>query len=224
MLLATPRRLLPLLFAAAVLTAAAAHAAPSQKSSTNSKSGGIAYRWVDEQGVVHYGDNIPPQYAAEERTVLNREGVAVGHIDGAKTPEQAKADAQAKSVALKQRQHDSFLVSTYTSVKDIEALRDSRLDQMQGQHAAAEQYVESLRARLGALQARALTFRPYNTHADARRMPDDLAENLVRTLDEFRTQSSSLAAKSEEEKNLRAEFDADIERYKQLHTIHSASQ
>jgi hypothetical protein len=109
-------------------------------------------------------------------------------------------------------------------VKDIEALRDSRLDQLQGQHSAAEQYVESLRARLGTLQVRAFAFRPYSARPDARRMPDDLAENLVRTLDELRTQSSSLAAKGEEEKSLRAQFDADIERYKQLHTIHSAAQ
>ena len=43
----------------------------AQSSSSTSKHGGIAYRWVDDQGVVHYGDNIPPQYAAQERTVLN---------------------------------------------------------------------------------------------------------------------------------------------------------
>jgi len=219
---ATPRLLLPFALAAATLLAAAAYGAPAKSTSSTSKSGGIAYRWVDEQGVVHYGDHIPPQYASQERAVLNREGVEVGHIDAAKSPEQASADAQAKAEALKQRQHDSFLVSTYTSVKDIEALRDARLDQMQGQHAAAEQYVESLRARLGSLQSRAVNYRPYNARPDARRMPDDLAENLVRTLDEMRTQSSSLAAKGEEEKNLRAQFDADIERYRQLHTIHSA--
>ena len=219
---ATIRALLPLLLAAVALSASAASAGQTQKSSTS--KGGVAYRWVDEHGVVHYGDNIPPQYASQERTVLNRDGVEVGHLDGQKTPEQAAADARAHAEALKQRQHDSFLVSTYTSVKDIEALRDARLDQMQGQRAAAEQYVESLRARLGSLQARALNYRPYSERPDARRMPDDLAENLVRTLDEMRTQSSSLATRSAEEKDLRAQFDADIERYRQLHTVHSAAQ
>jgi hypothetical protein len=222
MLLVTTRRLLPVLLVAAALAANAAHGASNPGSST--KKGGIAYRWVDEHGVVHYGDNIPPQYASQDRTVLNSDGIEVGHLDGQKTPEQAAADARSRAESLKQRQHDSFLVSTYTSVKDIEALRDARLDQMQGQHAAAEQYVESLRARLGSLQARALNFRPYSANPDARRMPDDLAENLVRTLDEMRTQSRSLATRSEEEKDLRAQFDADIERYRQLHTVHSAAQ
>ncbi len=211
------RSVLPVLLAATALAVLSAQAAPSPSSS--SKKGGVAYKWVDEQGVVHYGDNIPPQYAQQDRTVLNHEGIAVAHIDAALTPEQAAAAAKKKAESLKQRQHDSFLVSTYTSVADIEALRDVRLDQLRGQRAAADAYVESLRSRLGALQARALSFLPYTSNA--RRMPDDLAENLVRTVDEMRQQTSALAAKAEEEKTLRSQFDADIVRYQELHTIHT---
>ena len=215
MLSRATRPLLAVLLGAAALLAAAAYAAPS-----SSKQGGIAYKWVDEQGVVHYGDHIPPQYAQQDREVLNSQGVPVGHVEAAQTPEQAAAAALKKAELFKQRQHDSFLISTYTSVKDIEALRDVRLDQLQGQRTAAEQYVESLRSRLGSLQVRAVSFQPYSANPDARRMPDDLAENLVRTLNEVRVQSAALAAKSEEEKTLRAQFDADIQRYRELHTIH----
>lgn len=215
MLSRATRPLLAVLLGAAALLAAAAYAAPS-----SSKQGGIAYKWVDEQGVVHYGDHIPPQYAQQDREVLNSQGVPVGHVEAAQTPEQAAAAALKKAELFKQRQHDSFLISTYTSVKDIEALRDVRLDQLQGQRTAAEQYVESLRSRLGSLQLRAVSFQPYSANPDARRMPDDLAENLVRTLNEVRVQSAALAAKSEEEKTLRAQFDADIQRYRELHSIH----
>ena len=216
MLSRATRSLLAVLLGAAALLAAEAYAAPS----SSSKQGGIAYKWVDEQGVVHYGDHIPPQYAQQDREVLNSQGVPVGHVEAAQTPEQTAAAALKKAEVFKQRQHDSFLISTYTSVKDIEALRDVRLDQLQGQRTAAEQYVESLRSRLGSLQLRAVSFQPYSANPDARRMPDDLAENLVRTLNEVRVQSAALAAKSEEEKTLRAQFDADIQRYRELHTIH----
>jgi hypothetical protein len=198
-----------------------AYAAP--KPSHTSSQKGIAYRWVDEQGVVHYGDHIPPQYASQERSILNAQGVEVGHLDGQKTPEQQAAAARAREALMKQRQHDAFLVSTYTSVKDIESLRDVRLDQLKGQRAAAEQYVESLRARLASLQSRALSFRPYNASADARRMPDDLAENLVLTANELHEQSSALTANNQAETTLRAQFQADIERYRELHSVHSQS-
>src|ERR1700692_2741641 len=87
----------------------------------------IAYRWVDDKGVVHYGDRIPAQDTQKERTILNREGVEVGKLDaqksGAQIAEQAHRDQEQARLA----QHDSFLLTTYTSAKDIEELRDARL-------------------------------------------------------------------------------------------------
>ncbi|HYM28681.1 MAG TPA: DUF4124 domain-containing protein, partial [Steroidobacteraceae bacterium] len=202
------------------LGCAAALAAPSRSPSTNSQKG-IAYRWVDEQGVVHYGDHIPPQYASQDRAILNSQGVEVGHLDAQKSPEQQAADAHARAEVMKQKQHDAFLVTTYTSVKDIEMLRDARLEQLKGQRTAAEQYVETLRTRLAGLQTRAQMFAPYSSRPDAHRMPDDLAENLVRTVNEMNVQSNQLALKNHEESELRAQFQTDIERYRELHTIHS---
>lgn len=180
----------------------------------------VAYRWVDEQGVIHYGDHIPPQYAKQDRALLNAQGVEVGHLEGQRSPEQVAAEARERASQIRQRQHDAFLITTYTSVKDIEALRDTRLDQLKGQRVAAQQYVDTLRSRLAALESRALAFKPYNTRPEAHRMPDDLAENLVRTVNDLNVQTRNLAAKNEEETELRAEFQADIERYRELHTIH----
>src|SRR5882724_12354113 len=207
---------LGMLLAFAGLAPVAANAGPG-----NGTDKGIAYRWTDEQGVVHYGDRIPPQYAQKERAVLNSQGVEVRRLDAQKTPEQAAAEARTQQGALRQKQHDAFLITNYTSVKDIEALRDVRLDQLRGQRAAAEQYTESLRTRLATLQTRALSFQPYSSRPDARRMPDDMAENLVRTVNELNAQGHELAVKTQEETTLRAQFQADIERYRALHTIHT---
>jgi len=182
---------------------------------------GVAYRWVDDQGVVHYGDHVPPEYTGKDRAILNGRGVEVGHLDAQKTAEQIAADERAKAAALRKKEHDSFLMTTYTSVKDIEGLRDLRLGQLQAQRDAAAQYVESLRSRLGTLQTRALVYRPYSSRADAPRMPDDVAENLVRTVNELRVQSNAYAAKSAEETELRAQFQADIERYRELNAVHA---
>jgi hypothetical protein len=181
------------------------------------KSGAVSYRWVDDHGEVHYGDRVPPQYAQKETTVLNSQGVEVRHQDAQKTPEQLAADEKIQQGVQKQKQHDSFLLTTYASVKDIEALRDVRLDQLHGQRVSAEQYVDGLHSRLGSLQKRALVFKPYNASPSARRMPDDLAEDLVHTLHELRIQNNVLAVKSEEESSLKAQFQADIQRYQELH-------
>jgi hypothetical protein len=208
---------LGMLLAFAGLAPVAANAGPGK----NADKGGIVYRWTDEQGVVHYGDRIPPQYAQKERTVLNSQGVEVRKLDAQKSPEQAAAEARAQLSVYRQKQHDAFLTNNYTSVKDIEVLRDVRLDQLRGQKSSAEQYVENLHSRLSALQTRAKLFKPYSPRPEARRMPDGLAEELVHTLNELHTQSNVVATKNEEEMALKAQFQADIERYRELHAAHN---
>ena len=211
-----PRALPVLVIAFVALASIGAHAA------TNSPDkGAVTYRWTDEQGIVHYGDRIPPQYAQKERSVLNSQGVEVRKLDAQKSPEQMAADQRIQQGVIRQKQHDAFLMNTYTSVKDIEALRDLRLDQLHAQKVAAEQYVDNLHSRLGALQTRARLFKPYNPRPEAHRMPDDLAEDLVHTLNELRTQSNAVTTKGNEEAALKAQFQADIERYRELHAAHN---
>jgi hypothetical protein len=67
-----------------------------------------------------------------------------------------------------------------------------------------------------------MNFKPYSPRPDARRLPDDLAEDLVRTSNEVRTQTHSLAEKNKEESELLARFQSDIDRYKQLRPIRAS--
>lgn len=180
------------------------------------KKGVGAYKWVDENGVTHYGDSVPAEYAKKESTVLNKQGIVVGRTEAQKSPEEQAREALEKEAMIREKQHDSFLLTTYTSVKDIESLRDERLEQISGQRRAAEAYIETLHGRLSTLQSRALNFKPYNDKPAARRMPDDLAEDLMRTLNEMRTQRNALTAKDAEEIALRAQFQSDIDRYREL--------
>jgi hypothetical protein len=180
------------------------------------------YKWVDDQGVVHYGDSIPPQYSGKESTILNKAGVPIGHNAAAKSAAELAADAAAQEQLARQKQHDTFLLGTYTSVKDIEQLRDERLLQIKGQRVAAEQYVASLGERLSALQTRAQNFKPYSTRPDAHRMPDDLAEQMVHTLNDIRAQKAALSTSQEEEAKTEAQFQSDIDRYKELRAAQAA--
>ena len=201
-----PHPAIPLLLALACVAGPAA--AQSDK--------GITYRWVDEHGVVHYGDTIPPKYARNSREILNSQGVEIGHVDAEKTSAQIAAEAHAHARRVAQQQHDYFLLSTYTSVKDIESLRDERLSQIQAQQTAAQQYVQSLQSRLSSLQDRAQQFKPYSSRPNAPRMPDDLAQELVQTLNEVRVQDQAIQARSQQEAQVRAQFQSDIERFEQL--------
>jgi hypothetical protein len=108
------------------------------------------YKWVDENGQVHYGDKIPPEYANQDREVLNKQGLSVGREEGAETPEEARAreerEKQAKAAA-DQAQRDRMLLATYQNVDEIELLRARRLDQIDAQMIIQEQSLASLKAR-----------------------------------------------------------------------------
>jgi uncharacterized coiled-coil protein SlyX len=190
------------------LTAAPAHGADSKSSTT--------YMWIDKNGKKQYGDSVPPEYSQAEKRILNKDGIETRREGPPKTAEQLMEERRQREAVERKMQHDRFLVTTYNSVKDIERLRDERLDQLGAQVTAAQGYIATLDSRLQALQQRAQQFKPYNTAPNARRMPDDLAEQLVRGQSEASAQRKSLERKKQEMADVRAQFDADSVRFAQL--------
>ncbi len=201
---------------------AAAPAAADQRSSGKS-TGKPVYKWVDDKGVTHYGDAIPPQYADQDKTVINNQGVPVGTIPGRRTPEQIEEAAQRRNVEdrarqdqVLARQRDQNLLATYLTVEEIESLRDRRLEILEAQSKVTHQYLDTLRGRLRQLEANAQRYKPYNADEKAGPMPEHLAEDLVRAVNEIRAQEKSLETRRVESVRLQEQFARDIARFREL--------
>jgi hypothetical protein len=172
--------------------------------------------WIDKNGERQYGDAVPPEYAQGERRILNRDGVETTREGAPKTAQQLAEEKRVLTEKQQREQHDRFLLTTYTSTRDIERLRDERLVQLDAQIKAATAYIDTLDTRLKALQERAQQFKPYNSKPNARRMPDDLAEQLVHGASEATAQRKALEKQRRELLDVRSQFDADIVRYREL--------
>lgn len=61
------------------------------------------YRWVDENGQVHYSDRIPPKYANKERKEFDTEGRVISVVQAAK--KEAQLAAQEKKAAAEGQRH-----------------------------------------------------------------------------------------------------------------------
>jgi hypothetical protein len=201
-----------------VLFAALATAQAADKSSTRS------FRWVDDKGVVHYGDTVPAEFARKQTSELNEQGVELRQSPAQLSPGDAKSAQEREAAAARQLQHDRFLLSTYTSTRDIEQLRDERVSLVDAQIVAAGGFLSAADTRMKALWKRALNFRPYSGAEGARRMPDQLAEEIVRTVNEERAQREVMRRKQEEKERLRASFQSDIDRYQALLASRSVSR
>ena len=46
-------------------------------------NGRTLYKWVDDQGVTHYGDRIPPEYAGQEQHIINAQGIEINRLEEA---------------------------------------------------------------------------------------------------------------------------------------------
>jgi uncharacterized protein DUF4124 len=128
---------------------------PSQSGGRSGQGGtGQMYKWVDENGVTHYGQTIPPEYRDGGAEQLNRSGMTVRRIEPASTPEERRAleeklerEREEKKRVAEQARRDKALVNTYGSAEEIDAARDRNL-------ALPVQTLKTLDPRLKKAQAR----------------------------------------------------------------------
>jgi hypothetical protein len=181
------------------------------------------FRWVDDKGVVHYGDSIPPEYANRDRNVLNNQGVRVGFEEGEVTAEEraAMAAREADAAAIEAEKaeiarRDKMLLDTYLSVQDIEDLRDRRLELLESKIKVTELYLLNQRKRLVSLQDEASNYKPYTVRTDAPQIPPPLALDISRTAASINLYEETLAQTRAEQAVLKTAFDNDIARFREL--------
>jgi Domain of unknown function (DUF4124) len=199
----------------ALLTFGAAEGAPSGPAN----NGRVLYKWVDANGVTHYGDHVPPEYASQEQHVLNSRGYEIDRLEAQKTPEQVAAEERRKLEAQQNQTRDHNLLSTFASVQEIERLRDQRVQLVADQIKVTNSFLETLNGRMKKMRADTLRYRPYSSDPKAPPMPDQMAEDLVRLTMDMRTQQQNLEQKRAEESSMSIQFESDIDRFKELKHI-----
>ena len=177
------------------------------------------YKWVDEDGQIHYGDSIPPEYSDLPKQVLNEHAVTVDHLEGRKTEEQLLAEQKAKELETQkelQRRADQALLATYLSVEEIVMHRDRRIELFQAQSRVTELYLRNLERRLSKLKREAARYRPYNEDPDAPLISQDLVTDINETKATIARHEKNLQKFRDDERQMVASFEGDINRFKAL--------
>ncbi len=177
------------------------------------------YRWVDDEGVTHYGDSIPPEYADQPKAVLNEQGVAVEQLEGKKTEAQLAAEARKRELEVQkelQRRADQTLLSTYVTVEEILMHRDRRVELFQAQARVTELYLRNLTRRLDQLKQEAGRFKPYSSDPNAAMIDPSLVEEIDETEGSIERHEYNLKRFRQEEDDIIKRFEGDIERFKIL--------
>ena len=176
------------------------------------------YKWTDAQGIVHYGDRIPPEYAEQEQRRLNEQGVTVEIRERAKTPEElaeerriAERKAAEEERRRQQQARDRILLDTFSNEDEIIMTRDGKISAIDAIISVTQGRFDSLRNRLAELTTRAA-----NLERSGKPVPDNLHEDIRSARQQITANESYILQKEQEQDETRAKYEADIQRFREL--------
>ena len=174
------------------------------------------YKWIDEKGVVHYTDKMPPEAVDKANVELNKEGIPIRRTDKALTPEQRRAAEQdaerAKETARAQEEvarRDRALVSSYTSEAEIDLARNRSLQTINNVILSSEAFSEQLSKRRVDVEAKRVELQGKPAVAVLDRELESIEAELSR-------QAELIAQKKRETAVITAKYDADKQRWREL--------
>lgn len=192
---------------------ALALAATAPACAANSAAGKV-YKWVDKQGVVHYGDQVPPEYSTRQREILDGQGMVVDVLPAEKTPAEILAEKrqQAAAAAQKRRQRqDQLLLDTYSSIADIQSARDSSLKAIAAQIQVTENVITAVEQDIAKLKDQAAQAQHHGQP-----VPAALANKIAAATKNLAANRRFLADKKADKAAIDQQFAADIVRFKTL--------
>ena len=195
------------------LAAAVAQPALAQQSKPGG-SGTVTYKCLDSRGKVYYSDKLLPE--CNEIVELNRQGRVVKKHD-VTNPSQAKKpvvedSAGQKNIAEKQRR-DRALTATYNSEEEIDVARDRSLVMPVQAVKTAENRLAKVNEQLFELKTQA-----DRLAGQKKAIPPALLEEIDVKQKELSALEAELLQKKSYADSVRAKYEADKLRYRELTT------
>jgi len=174
------------------------------------------YKWVDEKGVVHYTDKMPPEAVDKASVELNQQGIPVKKTEKALTVEQRRAmaaDEERQRQAGRQQEEvarrDRALLSSYTSEAEIDLSRNRALQTINSVISSTQAFSEQLYKRKAEVEAKKVEFKGKSENASLDRELESIDAELAR-------QADLIAQKKRETTVIVAKYDADKQRWREL--------
>ncbi len=184
------------------------------------------YRWVDDDGTIHYSDSLPPNKAQREQDKLNAHGRITESIPAPKTLgelEEERRIAKLKEQELrakeKEEHRDRVLLAMYLSVEDIESVRDERLSTVQS---AIE--ITNLRKRKFIEKLEDIDRSEQKFKTNGQKLPPAIVKSRKHYQEQLSHVREILHIKEKEKLAIKQRFSGDINRYLQLTQPDLASQ
>ncbi len=175
------------------------------------------YKWVDEKGVTHYGETIPPEYADKDNVQFNDQGRVIKRNEKINAEERrAQEEAVAKKriedeAALELRRRDKMLLNTYSNEQEIDLARDRNLQQVEARITSVKLLLKSAQESQEGyrLEAEKIT-------KSGKKIPASLQADLIESGNKVARLQQELAKAQEKGAAVSASFESAKVRYREL--------
>lgn len=184
------------------------------------------YRWVDEQGKVHFDDALPPEAVNQARTEFNaKTGNSAGSVDRALTAEERAAQEEAARVASVEaaklgelKLQEDIMMASYRTEADLRRAYQERINLLKTSLESTDISIKSLRENMATMLSQAS-----DTELENRRVVDDRAQT-IRGLHAERIKQQAFQVKRRVElEALTAEFARMLNRFRELKSGNAAA-
>lgn len=176
--------------------------------------------WTNSEGVRECGNVVPPEYAQEGHEQLSEEGIILETQGRAKTAEELAAEREAKAQQIQrendaraQAERDRVLLDTFTTEEDLLLTRDGKLKAIDTRIAHTEQVTAKLKEKLTELEEAAA-----DDERAGKKISDELLSEIAGLEQQIAEQTLFIEERNKEKEGLRAQFDIDLARYRELKT------
>lgn len=176
------------------------------------------YKWVDEDGEVHYSQTLPPERAGEAHDRLTRDGLVAERVDRVKTADELAAlkaeRAQKREQAEQERiqaQQDRLFLAAFPTEKDVRQSIQSRREAVIAERDSVRSLVEQSRARFASRVERAASL-----EQGGEPVPESLVERIAADRAAIRELNERLDRINDRLAALEQELAAELQRHRRL--------
>lgn len=179
------------------------------------------YRWVDEEGVVHYTDTLPPSQKDRGHTVINEEGIRMRTVPPAKTAEEVERDremerlrTQQERLVEQQRAADRLLLRTFRTEDDILMARDGKIATLDVMVQVTRNNIRRQQEWLAGLRAEAA-----NLERAGKPVTQRLRDGISKTERSIADGYETIVEREQQKEAIRENFERDLTRFRQLQDL-----
>lgn len=189
------------------------------------------YRWVDEDGQIHFSDKMPPELKDKAHaTIDENQGTVLEEVEAARSREElireAKREeeldrlrAQQQQLVEEQEAKDQVLLRTFHSEDDIRLVRNNKIEALNVKSEITRGNIRRVKRELAELQRTAA-----DTERQGRKVSEAILKEMDSTKERLNVQYAALVRHEQQKRAIEEDYQVTVQRFRTLKNLEQKPQ